>query len=46
VHILAQVVLKDEDDVVIVLHEQELPPAVFIGRNTKGKYLLNLIGVC
>ena len=34
------------DDVVIVLHEQELPPAVFIGRNTKGKYLLNLIGVC
>ena len=28
------------DDVVIVLHEQELPPAVFIGGNTKEKYLL------
>lgn len=27
-------------DVVIVLHEQELPPAVFIGGNTKEKYLL------
>ena len=28
------------DDVVIVLHEQELPPALFIGGNTKEKYLL------
>ena len=28
------------EDVVIVLHEQELPPAVFIGGNTKEKYLL------
>ena len=28
------------DDVVIILHEQELPPAVFIGGNTKEKYLL------
>ena len=28
------------DDVVIVLHEQELPPAIFIGGNTKEKYLL------
>ena len=28
------------DDIVIVLHEQELPPAVFIGGDTKGKYLL------
>lgn len=28
------------DDVVIVLQEQELPPAVFIGGNTKEKYLL------
>jgi hypothetical protein len=28
------------DDVVIVLHEQELPPAVSIGGNTKEKYLL------
>ena len=28
------------DDVVIVLHEQELPAAVFIGGNTKEKYLL------
>ena len=28
------------DDVVIVLREQELPPAVFIGGNTKEKYLL------
>ena len=36
------------DDLVIVLHEQELPPSVFIGGNTKGKYLLrsgkNLLG--
>ena len=36
------------DNVVIVLHEQELPPAVFIGGNTKEKYLLrtgkNLLG--
>lgn len=28
------------DDLVIVLHEQELPPAVSIGGNTKEKYLL------
>ncbi len=28
------------EDVVIVLHEQELPPAVSIGGNTKEKYLL------
>ena len=28
------------DDVVIVLQEQELPPAVFIGGNTKEKYLM------
>ena len=28
------------DDVVIVLHEQELPPAVAIGGNTKEKYLM------
>ena len=28
------------DDAVIVLHGQELPPAVFIGGNTKEKYLL------
>ena len=28
------------DDIVIVLHGQELPPAVFIGGNTKEKYLL------
>ncbi len=28
------------DDVVIVLHEQELPPSVIIGGNTKEKYLL------
>ncbi|MBR3388192.1 MAG: hypothetical protein IKG84_08190 [Bacteroidales bacterium] len=28
------------DDAVIVLHEQELPPAVFIGGDTKDKYLL------
>lgn len=28
------------DDVVIVLHEQELSPAVFIGGDTKEKYLL------
>ena len=28
------------DDVVIILHEQELPPAVFIGGDTKEKYLL------
>ena len=28
------------DDVTIVLKEQELPPAVFIGGNTKEKYLL------
>lgn len=29
------------DDLVIVLHEQELPPAVFIGGNTKEKYLVS-----
>ena len=28
------------DDVVIVLREQELPPAIFIGGDTKEKYLL------
>ena len=28
------------DDVIIVLRENELPPAVFIGGNTKDKYLL------
>ena len=28
------------DDIIIVLHGQELPPAVFIGGNTKEKYLL------
>ena len=28
------------DDVVVVLHEQELAPAVFIGGDTKEKYLL------
>ena len=28
------------DNVVIVLNEQELPPAVFIGGNTKEKYLM------
>ena len=28
------------DDAIIVLHEQELPPAVFIGGDTKEKYLL------
>ena len=33
------------DDVVVVLHGQELPPAVFIGRNTKGKYLLNRLAI-
>ncbi len=29
-----------EEDVIIVLHEQELPPAVFIGGDAKEKYLL------
>lgn len=29
------------ENVVIVLHEQELPPAVFIGGNTKEKYLIH-----
>ena len=29
------------DDVVVVLREQELPPAVFIGGNTKEKYLVH-----
>ena len=28
------------DDMVIVLHEEELPPAVFIGGNTREKFLL------
>ena len=36
------------DDLVVVLHEQELPPAVFIGGDGKEKYLLrpgkNLLG--
>lgn len=34
------VVTGPADDVVIVLHENELPPAVFIGGDTKEKYLL------
>ena len=34
------VVTNPADDVVIVLSENELPPAVFIGGNTKEKYLL------
>ena len=34
------VVTGSADDVVIVLSENELPPAVFIGGNTKEKYLL------
>ena len=34
------IVTGPADDVVIVLHENELPPAVFIGGNTKEKYLL------
>lgn len=33
-------VTGDADDVVIVLHEQELSPAVSIGGNTKEKYLV------
>ena len=33
-------VTGDADDVIIVLHEQELPPAVLIGGDTKEKYLL------
>ncbi|MBR5661841.1 MAG: carboxypeptidase-like regulatory domain-containing protein [Bacteroidales bacterium] len=33
-------VTGDADDVVIILKEQELPPAVFIGGNTKEKYLV------
>ena len=33
-------VTESAGDVVIVLHEQELPPAVSIGGNTKEKYLL------
>jgi hypothetical protein len=33
-------VTSPADDVVIVLHEQELPPAIFIGGDTKEKYLL------
>ena len=31
------------DDLVVVLHEQELPPAVFIGGDTKEKYLLRAV---
>ena len=34
------VVTAPAEDVVIVLHENELPPAVFIGGDTKEKYLL------
>lgn len=34
------VVTGPADDVVIVLHDSELPPAVSIGGNTKEKYLL------
>ena len=34
------VVTGPADDVVVVLHENELPPAVFTGGNTKEKYLL------
>ena len=34
------VVTGPADDVVIVLHENELPPAVFTGGNTKEKYFL------
>jgi len=34
------VVTGPADDVVITLHENELPPAVFTGGNTKEKYLL------
>ena len=34
------VVTGPADDVVVVLHENELRPAVFIGGNTKEKYLL------
>ena len=37
-------VTGDADDVVIVLHGQELPPAVFIGGNTVEKYLLRAGG--
>ena len=33
-------VIGPVDDLVIVLHENELPPAVFIGGDTKEKYLL------
>ena len=33
-------VTSEVDDLVIVLHDQELPPAVSIGGNTKEKYLL------
>ena len=34
------VVTGPADDVVVVLHENELPPAVFIGGDTREKYLL------
>ena len=34
-------VTGEAEDVVIVLHEQELPPAVYIGGNTKEKYLIS-----
>lgn len=33
-------VTGDVDDAVVVLHGQELPPAVFIGGNTREKYLV------
>ena len=33
-------VIGPVDNAVIVLHEQELPPAVFIGGDTKEKYLM------
>ena len=36
----SHIVSGPADDLVIVLHENELPPAVFIGGNTKEKYLL------
>lgn len=44
----SHIVSGPADDLVIVLHENELPPAVFIGGNTKEKYLLrpgtNILG--
>ena len=35
------VVTGPANDVVVVLHDNELPPAVFIGGNTKEKYLIH-----